>query len=66
MLCSSGKKTENAMKRWIATFMPPVKQRAIDRFTLMLEHRNVNGQEQWHGTFEYDSKNLKVIGTLDK
>jgi len=32
----------------------------------MLERRNVNGQEQWHGTFEYGSKNLKVIGTLEK
>ena len=42
------------------------KQNGIERFTLMLERKNVNGQEQWHGTFEYGSKNLTVIGTLEK
>ena len=42
------------------------KQRGIDRFTLMLERKNISGQEQWHGTFEYGSKNLKIIGTLEK
>jgi len=42
------------------------KQRGIDRFTLLLERRNINGHEQWWGTFEYGGKNLKVIGTLEK
>ena len=42
------------------------KQRGIDRFNLTLERRNVNGQEQWWGAFEYGSKKLKIIGTLEK
>lgn len=41
-------------------------QYGIDRFTLMIEHKEVLGQEQWHGVFEYGSKNLKVTGTLEK
>jgi hypothetical protein len=32
----------------------------------MIERKDVLGQEQWHGVFEYGSKNLKVIGTLEK
>ena len=40
------------------------KQRGIDRFTLMVERREVSGQEQWYGTFENGSKKLKIIGTL--
>ncbi len=35
------------------------KQYGIDR-------KEVFGQEQWLGVFEYGSKNLKVIGTLEK
>ena len=42
------------------------KQNKIDHFTLTLERKNINGQEQWWGTFEYGSKNLKIIGTLEK
>jgi len=42
------------------------KQRGIDRFTLTLERREVCKQEQWWGEFEYGSKRLKVIGTLEK
>ncbi len=42
------------------------KRNRIDGFTLMLERKNVNEQEQWHGSFEYGSKNLTVIGTLEK
>ena len=42
------------------------KQYGIDRFTLMIERKEVLGQEQWHGFFEHGSKNLKVIGTLEK
>ena len=42
------------------------KQRGINRFNLTLERKNVTGQEQWHGTFEYGSKKLKIIGTLEK
>lgn len=41
------------------------KKRGINRFTLELERRNVSGQEQWWGTFEYGSKKLKVIATLE-
>ncbi len=40
-------------------------QSDIDRFTLMLERRMVNGKEQWWGNFEYGGKKLKVIGTLE-
>lgn len=59
--------TTLARKAWFElTDYTTAKQHGIDRFTLMLERRNVNGQEQWHGTFEYGSKNLKVIGTLEK
>ena len=42
------------------------KRNGIDQFTLMLERKDVNGQEQWHGTFEHGNKNLTVIGTLEK
>tara|TARA_B100001778_G_scaffold210154_1_gene173942 strand:+ start:607 stop:900 length:294 start_codon:yes stop_codon:yes gene_type:complete len=42
------------------------KQRGIDRFNLTLERKDVLGQEQWHGAFEYGSKKLKIIGTLEK
>ena len=42
------------------------KKQGIDRFTLTLERKDVLGQEQWHGVFEYGSKKLKVIGTLEK
>lgn len=38
----------------------------VNRFTLMLERRKISGQEQWWGTFEYGSKKLKVIATLEK
>jgi hypothetical protein len=40
-------------------------QSGIDRFTLMLERRMINGTEQWWGNFEYGGKKLKVIGTLE-
>lgn len=42
------------------------KQHGIDRFTLTLERTDVLGQEQWHGKFEYGSKKLKVIATLER
>lgn len=41
------------------------KHHGIDRFTLMLERKDINGQEQWHGIFKYGNKNLKIIGTLE-
>ncbi len=41
------------------------KQNGVDRFTLTLERRKVRGQEQWHGTFKYGRKNLKVIAMLE-
>lgn len=59
--------TTLARKAWYALEdYATAKQYGIDRFTLTLERRNINGQEQWHGVFEYGSKNLKVIGTLEK
>ncbi len=45
---------------------PKDKQNGIERFTLTLERRKVRGQEQWHGTFEYGRKKLKIIATLEK
>lgn len=42
------------------------KKAGINRFTLALERRKVSGQEQWWGTFEYGSKKLKIIGTLER
>ncbi|MCP4394492.1 MAG: hypothetical protein GY804_09545 [Alphaproteobacteria bacterium] len=38
----------------------------IQHFTLILERRNIDGQEQWWGTFSHHTKNLKVIGTLER
>jgi len=59
--------TTLARKAWFALEdYATSKERDIDRFTLMLERRNVNGQEQWWGSFEYGSKKLKVIATLEK
>ena len=42
------------------------KQRGVEGFTLTLERKNIDGQEQWYGDFEYGSKNLKVIGSLER
>jgi len=42
------------------------KNRGINRFTLELERKQIHSQEQWWGTFTYGSKNLKIIGTLEK
>lgn len=42
------------------------KQRGIDRFTMMLERKDILGQEQWYGIFLNDNKSLSVIGTLEK
>lgn len=59
--------TTLARKSWyVLEDYATAKQQGIDRFTLMIERKQVLGQEQWHGTFEYGSKNLKVIGTLEK
>ena len=59
--------TTLARKSWYAMEdFAASKQRGIERFNLMLERKDVLGQEQWHGAFEYGSKNLKVIGTLEK
>ncbi len=40
------------------------KRYGIDRFTLLIEHKDVLGQEQWHGVFETGSKRLQIIATL--
>ena len=59
--------TTLARKSWYALEdYATSKQRGIDRFNLTLERRDVNGQEQWWGSFEYGSKKLKIIGTLEK
>lgn len=59
--------TTLARKSWYALEdYATSKQRGIDRFNLTLERRNVNNQEQWWGAFEYGSKKLKIIGTLEK
>lgn len=59
--------TTLARKAWYALEdYATAKQYGIDRFALMIERKEVLGQEQWHGVFEYGSKNLKVIGTLEK
>lgn len=42
------------------------KERGVDRFTLTLERREVSGQEQWYGDFEYGTRKLKVIGSLKR
>lgn len=56
-----------ARKAWYALEdYTTAKQYGIDRFTLMIERKEVLGQEQWHGVFECDNKNLKIIGTLEK
>jgi len=59
--------TTLARKSWYALEdYATSKQRGIDRFNLTLERKDVLGQEQWHGAFEYGSKKLKIIGTLEK
>lgn len=59
--------TTLARRSWFElTDFATTKQRGIDRFTLMIERRHISGQEQWWGTFEYGSKKLKVIATLEK
>lgn len=42
------------------------KKRGIHNFILTLERREINGQEQWWGNFEYGNKKLKVIATLER
>lgn len=59
--------TTLARKDWYALEdYATAKQYGIDLFTIMIEPKDVLGQEQWHGVFEYGNKNLKVIGTLEK
>lgn len=59
--------TTLARKAWFALEdYATSKERGIDRFMLVLYKETVNGQEQWHGTFEYGGKKLKVIATLEK
>lgn len=59
--------TTLARKAWFALEdYATSKQRGIDRFTLTLYKETVNGQEQWQGTFEYGSKRLKIIATLER
>lgn len=59
--------TTLARKSWfVLSDFADSKKHGIDRFTLMLECREVSGQEQWWGTFEYGSKKLKVIAALEK
>lgn len=42
------------------------KQSGIDQFRLIVERKNILGQEQWHGVFEHGNRRLNVIGTLEK
>jgi hypothetical protein len=59
--------TTLARKAWYALEgYTTAKQYGIDSFMLMIECKEILGQEQWNGVFEYDSKNLRVIGTLGK
>ncbi len=59
--------TTLARKAWfeLADFAN-TKKAGIDRFTLILERRNISGQEQWWGVFEEGRKKLKIIATLEK
>lgn len=56
-----------AQKSWFElSDFASAKQLGVINFTLILERRKVHGQEQWWGTFESGTKNLKVIATLEK
>lgn len=41
------------------------RKRGVGRFTLTVERQRKNGRELFWGTFEYGSKKLKVLGTLE-
>lgn len=56
-----------ARKSWYALKdFATAKQAGIDQFTLMIERKDILGQEQWHGVFEQGDKSLQVIGTLER
>ena len=42
------------------------KHYGIDNFKLIIERREIDGQEQFHGVFENGVKKLNVIGTLEE
>jgi hypothetical protein len=65
--CVKKTATTLAKKSWfeLEDFVS-AKRNGINRFKLTLERQKVYKQEQWWGTFEYGSKKLKVIGTLEK
>jgi hypothetical protein len=59
--------TTSAIRSWFELEdFASAKSRGVNRFTLMLERRQVAGQEQWYGTFENGRKNLKVMATLER
>ncbi len=37
----------------------------IDGFTLKVKKRMICSQEQWHGHYEHNDKNLTIIATLE-
>lgn len=43
---------------------PSAKENDADEFSLLLKRRNVNGNEEWWGTFENGFKSLNVTGGL--
>ena len=56
-----------ARKAWFELkYFYTAKDKGIDRFSLLLEKHEVNGSTQWHGIFEYGSKNLKVFGQIEE
>jgi len=59
--------TTLASKAWCALEdYVTAKKYGIDRFTLMVERKEVLGQEQWHVGFEYGSKNINQLTWVTK
>lgn len=59
--------TTSARKAWFELGdFACAKVMGVNHFTLMLERRQIGGQEQWWGSFECDQKVLKVIATLER
>lgn len=58
--------TTRARKLWFSlSDFEDTKEYGTDQFSLILERRDVRGQEQWCGTFGCGSKNLRITAKLE-
>lgn len=55
-----------ARKAWFElSDFATAKERGVERFTLLLSRETDGENEKWHGKFEYGSKTIKIVGTLE-